>query len=103
FVTGMNGHELLTFESPSIDEVRRLARAQQTRWPELHWSPYGKTQIGQQAMEPILFEHARTMDGLEIREGWKLDRFEQDTQGVQAWLIEAATGETLEVRCKYLV
>lgn len=103
FATGMNGHELLSFESPSINDVRALTRTQQKKWPELNWSPYGKTQIGQQAMEPILFEHAKRIDGLEIREGWKLDHFKHDEEGVLAQLSQVGTGELLEVRCKYLV
>lgn len=103
FVTGMNGHELLRFESPSINEVRARTPETVSRSPELAWSPYGKTQIGQQSLEPILFEKARNMPGLEILEGWRLTGFTQDADGVTSQLERVSTGETKQVRSRYMV
>lgn len=103
FVTGMNGKEVVGFESPSINEVRRSAKEPSSRFPELAWSPYGKTQIGQQALEPILFDAASRTPGLDIHQGWRIADFVQDDTGVTSTLAHVETGETRQVRSKYLV
>lgn len=103
FVTGMNGDILMKFESPSIDKVRSRDPAYAQRWAELRYSPYGKTQIGQQAVEPILVKRAQNVPGLTFMEGWKLVSFEQDDDGVTSLIENVQTGETRTVRSRYMV
>lgn len=103
FVMGMNGPVLTRFESPSIDHFRHQKLEDATRWPELLWSPYGKTQIGQHAVEPVLLDVARGQANLDLREGWELVAFEQDADRVRATIRDAATGQEEVVEADYMI
>lgn len=103
FATSLAGRELHRFQSPSIRETRTRDPAALRRFRELNWSPYGKTQIGQQVLEPVLLEHARTLPGLELRHGWRCTGFVQHPTHVEASLAEVSGGRTRTVRAGYLV
>ena len=103
FTTRLAGQELHRFRSPSIAEGRNRDPAALARHRELNWSPYSKTQIGQQALEPVLLDHARTLPELEMRHGWRFEDFEQEDDGVIARIREVATGRDERVHAKYLV
>lgn len=103
FCTRLARTELHRFASPSINEVRRRPPGAETRWRELQWSPYGKTQIGQQALEPILIEHARALPGLTVRHGWRHVGFEDRGDHVVSTLQEVDGGRRAQVRSRRLV
>ncbi len=103
FTTRLAGQELHRFRSPSIAETRARAPEDVARFRELQWSPYGKTQIGQQALEPVLLAHARTLPNLELRHGWRCDGADQDADGVVCRITEVATGRQETARSPYLV
>ena len=103
FTTQLAGQELHRFRSPSINEGRWRDPAALQRFRELQWSPYSKTQIGQQALEPVLRRHAERLPGLEMRHGWRFEGFTQQDDGVLVTLTELATGVTETVRAGYLV
>ena len=69
FCTRLSGHDIARFSSPSINEVRSRPPGAEKRWPELAWSPYEKTQIGQLDLEPVLLEFARSFDNLNMKHG----------------------------------
>lgn len=71
FCDRLAGHELHRFRSPGLEAIRRRAPEALARFRELGWSPWGKTQIGQQALEPVLLEEARRLPLLEMRHGWR--------------------------------
>lgn len=103
FCTTLAGHEMLRVESPSIAEVRARDGDAAEVFPELAWSPYGKTQIGQQALEPVLIDFARSQPGLELRHGWRFETFADHGDHVTATLA-AADGSAREiVTADYLV
>lgn len=102
FTTRLNGQELHRFRSPAITEARVRDPAALARHRELEWSPYAKTQIGQQALEPVLLEHARTLPGLEMRHGWRVTDFVQHPDHVIATMTQVATGRSEEVRALFL-
>ncbi|MFM8518485.1 MAG: FAD-dependent monooxygenase, partial [Nevskiaceae bacterium] len=102
FTTQLAGQELHRFRSPSINEGRRREQAALQRFRELQWSPYSKTQIGQQALEPVLRRHAEQLPGLEMRHGWRCDGFAQHEDHVVAELVELATGDEQHIRAQYL-
>jgi len=87
FTTRLAGQELHRFRSPSIDEGRYRDPAALQRFRELQWSPYSKTQIGQQALEPVLVDHARALPKLEMRHGWRLQSFEQHDDHVAGQIV----------------
>jgi 2-polyprenyl-6-methoxyphenol hydroxylase-like FAD-dependent oxidoreductase len=103
FTTRLADQELHRFRSPSIDECRSRDPALAQRFRELQWSPYSKTQIGQQALEPVLRAHAAALPSLELRHGWRFESFEQRDDHVRAQIVELATGRRVEVHADYLV
>lgn len=102
FSTRLAANELLRFRSPSIREIRSRDPEALARFRELAWSPYGKTQIGQQALEPILVEHARSLENIDLRHGWRFDGFVQDNAGVTAEITHISSGRRETVRAQYL-
>lgn len=102
FTTRLAGEELFRFRSPSIAEARRRDPGALQRHRELSWSPYGKVQIGQQVLEPVLLEHAARQPLLEMRHGCRLVGYTQGEDHVTATLEELASGRQTRVRARYL-
>lgn len=102
FSTRLAGHELFRVVSPSIRQTVERPPEVLARWPELAWSPYYKTQIGQQALEPILWRFARSFGTVDFRAGWRFVGAEEDADGVTARLVHVATGREETVRSRYL-
>lgn len=103
FSTRLAGRELYRVESPSIAETIERPPSALARARELAWSPYYKTQIGQQALEPVLWDHVRGLPGVDLRLGCRFLGFEQDAQGVSAQAVRLADGAPLRLRAPYLV
>ena len=103
FCTRLSGIELDRFASPSINTVRERPDGAEERWPELKWSPYGKTQIGQVLLEPVLLDHARTIANLNLRHGHKLVSFADHEDHVEAAIEKTDTGARTTLRCRYLI
>jgi 2-polyprenyl-6-methoxyphenol hydroxylase-like FAD-dependent oxidoreductase len=103
FTTRLAGQELYRFQSPSIRETRTRDPRAMARFRELSWSPYGKTQIGQQVLEPVLWRHAQTQSALDMRHGWKFQGMVQHDDCVIADIIQPSTGARETVRAQYLV
>ncbi|MGR3503991.1 FAD-dependent monooxygenase [Pseudaestuariivita sp.] len=103
FCTRLAGHELARFASPSINEVRDRPEGSEEKWRELQWSPYGKTQIGQQALEPILIDAARAAPHTDLRHGQRHLSFEDRGDHVVSTVEDVDTGATHEITSRYLV
>uniref|UniRef100_UPI0022EA1A9B FAD-dependent monooxygenase n=1 Tax=Falsiroseomonas oryzae TaxID=2766473 RepID=UPI0022EA1A9B len=102
FCDRLAGHELHRFASPPVARIRARDPTAAARWRELAWSPYGKTQIGQQALEPVLLDHARGLPALTMRHGWRLTGFEDRGDHVRA-MIEDDAGAQEPVEADWLV
>ncbi len=103
FATRLSGHELHRAKFTSMGEFMSYRPGLEDVVPDARYSPYFKTQIGQQALEPVVREFASSQPGVELRYGWQLSGFEQDADGVTATIVERKSGETQLVRAKYLV
>ena len=103
FCTRLSGIEIDRFASPSISEVRERPEGAEDRWAELKWSPYGKTQIGQLNLEPVLLDHTKSVDGLDLRHGCKFLSFEDHGEFVDSEVENLETGEITTIRSYYLV
>jgi len=104
FATRLAKQELYRFTSPSIDQVRNRDPEAAKRFRELAWSPYGKTQIGQQNLEPVLVDEAlRQAPKLDFMRGWRMKSFEQDSDGVTASIMAEGDGTQHQVRARYMV
>ncbi|MEM8663194.1 MAG: FAD-dependent monooxygenase, partial [Pseudomonadota bacterium] len=73
------------------------------RYRELAWSPYYKTQIGQQALEPVLLDFLARQPCATLRHGHTLKGFTEDESGVTAQVETVATGTVETMRAKYLI
>jgi 2-polyprenyl-6-methoxyphenol hydroxylase-like FAD-dependent oxidoreductase len=102
FCDRLAGHEIHRFASPPVARIRARDPEAAARWRELAWSPYGKTQIGQQALEPVLLRHAEQLAPLTMRHGWRLAAFEDRGDHVLATL-EDESGARELVEAEYLV
>ena len=103
FCTRLSGYEIDRFASPSINVVRHRPPGAEERWPELAWSPYGKTQIGQLDLEPVLINFAKSLDSLDMYHGHKFLSFEDHGNCVVSELENLKTGERFNIKSKYLV
>lgn len=103
FCDRLAGHELHRFRSPGLEAVRRRAPAAVARFRELAWSPWGKTQIGQQALEPVLLAEARRQPLLELRHGWRQVDFAQVEGGVVGHVEHVATGRRESIAARWMV
>lgn len=102
FSTRLAGHELYRVTSPSICETLERPPKVVARARELQWSPYHKTQIGQQALEPVLWDFAADQAGVALRHGWRHLSFAEDAGGVTSQIEEVGTGRVETVRSLYL-
>jgi 2-polyprenyl-6-methoxyphenol hydroxylase-like FAD-dependent oxidoreductase len=103
FCTRLAGRELYRVVQPSIRDTIERPPAALARWRELEWSPYYKTQIGQQALEPILWDFAARQPSVDLRHGWRCESFTQNASGVTAELVAGDGGARQIVRSQYLV
>ncbi len=99
FSTRLNGFEITRFSLGSTAAFQAAA----VKIPDIAWSPYFKTQIGQNFIEPVLCEFARSCRNVEVRHNWRLVSFDQDDSGVTAE-IEKTDGSAREtVHAQYMV
>ena len=103
FCTRLSGYEIDRFASPSINEVRNRPPGAESRWPELAWSPYGKTQIGQQDLEPILLDFAHSHDNLNMLHGHKFLSSQDNGDHVTSNIENLETGKNFQITSKYLI
>src|SRR3954451_2830763 len=58
--------------------------------------------INQIYMEPVLFAHARSIDGLQILNGTAFERFEEQDDGVVATVRNLETGTTFRIEANFI-
>lgn len=69
----------------------------------LRASPSLPCNLAQHDLEPLLVDAVEEAGIGEIRFGHEFSRFEQDEEGVTAWVIHRASGQTYTIRCDYLI
>lgn len=103
FSTRLAGRELYRVTSPSIAETIERPPQVMKKYRELSWSPYYKTQIGQQAVEPVLWKFAQAQPGVTLRHGWRFAGFTDHGGHVASRIVNLADGTEHMVRSRYLV
>jgi len=93
------GRELSRIEIPCRRDRYGATGGPDTWWP----TPEPPHRINQIYLEPVLYEHARTLPNLSMLHRVVVESFEQDGSGVTARGRMLDTGEELTVRAKYLV
>jgi 2-polyprenyl-6-methoxyphenol hydroxylase-like FAD-dependent oxidoreductase len=97
YVTRLNGYLLGRLNLPASSMRRQDAGSLDEGWP----TPEPQHRISQIFVEPILYNHARTFPGVDIRRGWRVDSFSQRAGEVTVEAVEIASGrrETHRARC----
>lgn len=93
YVSTMVGEELARFSIPSYGEQEG----------KLDYSPEGAATCPQIFFDPILAETAKSVPGVSVRYGTKLESFEQDETGVRARLVDTRSGTDQIITADYLV
>lgn len=99
WITSLCGEELHRFPYPSSAEATRIRRATNDGSLTLE-APMRVSQI---VVEPVLKKAAEASPNVNFQAPWRLERFEQDPDGVNATLRHTVTGEEQLVRADYLV
>jgi 2-polyprenyl-6-methoxyphenol hydroxylase-like FAD-dependent oxidoreductase len=99
YLTRFNGHALGRLNLPPSAMRRQDRGALDEGWP----TPEPQHRISQIYLEPILYEHAQTFPGVEIRRGWRFESFAQRDGYVEVQAVETATGRRETHRARYLV
>ncbi len=102
YVTRMLGEEIHRFSIPSINALKADAAALAQSIPETTASPYYKTWTAQAPLERMLRAHVEASPLIELRLGWRIETFRQDSGGVDIELVEEASGQGKTVRTQYL-
>ncbi|MFD4838763.1 FAD-dependent oxidoreductase [Achromobacter sp. NPDC058515] len=97
--TSATGIELTRIPIPSRAGRLRHDPGPDTDWPTME-PPH---RINQIYLEPILFAHAESMQGLSIRSRVEVSGVSQDATGVQVRARDLETGEALTFEADYLV
>lgn len=97
--TTFTGEELSRIPIPARRERYTATGGPDTWWPTAE-PPH---RINQIYLEPLLFAHAQAMDGVRILSRTRVDDFTQDDDGVQVTATDLETGETLQLRCDYMI
>lgn len=94
-----SGHELhrFTYGSTKHEYWRRRTQNDGT----LTLEP--GIRVSQIVIEPVLRKAAEASDLAEVRFSWKLESFEQDADGVTATIINDETGESQQIRSRFVV
>jgi 2-polyprenyl-6-methoxyphenol hydroxylase-like FAD-dependent oxidoreductase len=97
--TTFTGEELSRIPIPARSERYIATGGPDTWWPTAE-PPH---RINQIYLEPLLFAHAQAMDGVRILSRTRVDDFTQYDDGVQVRATDLETGETLQLRCDYMI
>lgn len=97
--TTFTGEELSRIPIPCRRDRYTAEGGPDTWWP----TPEPPHRINQIYLEPVLFAFAEATKGLQILNRTRIDDFAQDIDGVRATGVNLDTGETVHVRCEYLV
>ena len=102
--TSFTGEELSRIEIPARKDRVTDRQQPDTGAPDTWWpTPEPPHRINQIYLEPLLFAHAEQTPGVTILNRTRIDRFEQDEDGVTAFGENIDTGEAVTVRAQYLI
>ena len=103
FTTRLFGTELARFSFPSIDECRTRDPELIEQYPDINLSPYYKTAVGQNHLEPVLRDYAKSLPNLTLELNREATSLTQDDHGVSVLLISTGGRADETVSAKYMV
>ena len=97
--TRFTGEELSRIPIPSRQDRYTTTGGPDTWWP----TPEPPHRINQIFLEPVLFAHAEATNGVRILNRTRIDDYTQDEHGVTAHGVNIDTGDSISIRCQYLI
>ena len=97
--TTTTGIELSRIPIPARQDRYTAKGGPDTWWP----TPEPPHRINQIFLEPVLFEHAASLDGVMILNRTEARSFKQSNDGVVASARDLDTAEDVAIRCRYMV
>jgi len=99
WITSLAGYELHRFRYPSAAEATAQIRAEN----DGHHAVEAGLRVSQIMIEPVLKQAVDDHPLIDVRFGTRFERLiDQDTTGVDAEIVEEATGVSTRVRCAWL-
>lgn len=103
YATAANGEEITRIVMPSRNERLSPDGLNAPGFPDSHWeTPEPVVRASQFYLNPILFEHAKTFDGINLLTETTFLSYEDHGDGVSA-SCRAKDGEPLTIQCRYLI
>jgi 2-polyprenyl-6-methoxyphenol hydroxylase-like FAD-dependent oxidoreductase len=99
YFTRFAKHELARFSLPSAREAKEMVRSLSGSWSAAEL-PH---RVNQKFVEQVLRRHAERLPSVQVHYGWRMKRFEERDDHVQAEVEPTAGGEVRSVRAEYLV
>lgn len=99
YLTRFNGYELGRIDMPSTNQ--KIGNP--GPWGPTTLTPEPIHRCNQFYLEPVLRRYAEGHAGSDIRFGWRMNKFEQRDDYVEAEIEEIASGETKTVRAGYMI
>jgi 2-polyprenyl-6-methoxyphenol hydroxylase-like FAD-dependent oxidoreductase len=99
YFTRFARHELARFSLPSSRDARQLVTTLSGSWSAAEL-PH---RCNQKFIEPVLRRHAQALPGVSVNYGWRMTRFRQFDDRVEADVEPASGGAGQTVKARYLV
>jgi 2-polyprenyl-6-methoxyphenol hydroxylase-like FAD-dependent oxidoreductase len=97
--TSFTGEELTRIPIPCRHDRYTSKDGPDTDWP----TPEPPHRINQIFLEPILHRHAAASPHIRLLNRASVERFEQSTDGVAAWVQDLETGTETRLDCQYMI
>ncbi|MBX3453592.1 FAD-dependent oxidoreductase [Ferrovibrio sp.] len=98
FTTRMTGKEILRFAFPSIARARNADADLLAQYPEIAHSPYFKTAVGQNHIEPVLRRFLQGLPSVQMRFGARVEAVAQQADGATLTLADGS-----QLRARYVL
>jgi 2-polyprenyl-6-methoxyphenol hydroxylase-like FAD-dependent oxidoreductase len=99
YFTRFARHELARFSLPSSRDARQLVTTLSGSWSAAEL-PH---RCNQKFIEPVLRRHAEALPGVSVNYGWRMTRFREFDDRVEAEVQPAQSGPSCLIRTSYLV
>ena len=99
YFTRYASHELARFKLPSAREATERVKQLAGSWSAAEL-PH---RVSQKFVEQVLRRHAEALPGISVHYGWRLTRFVETAEGIEAEIERVSDGSAHRIRAAYLV
>lgn len=99
YFTRYASHELARFKLPSAREATERVKQLAGSWSAAEL-PH---RVSQKFVEQVLRRHAEALPGISVHYGWRLIRFVETAEGIEAEIERVSDGSAHRIRAAYLV